>query len=258
MSAITSSLKRRLVAHRGDSDHYPENSLQGFQSALDVGACYVETDIQITNDNVAILSHDASLLKITGHDALVSDCDFDDIKNLSAPYEEKFGHRYADYKLSTLQELSELIARYPNTQLFVEIKHECVVSHGNEALDIVLSAIERIKNQVILISFNYQILQHAKQLCHLPLGWVWPEEMPDDKKELEEKYGAMCAELNPAYVFCDKDELPSKNSLVWRGNWTKAIYTIATMDQFQTYSSMGFSLFETNNITGHNTKIEAL
>lgn len=258
MPTNISSLKSHLVAHRGDSDHYPENSLQGFQSALDVGASFVETDIQITKDNIAILSHDSSLLKITGEDILVSESYFDDIKDLPAAYESKYGKNYSDLKITTLNELSDLIERYPNTQIFVEIKHECVVSHGNEALDIVLSAIDKIKSQVILISFNYQILQHAKKVCDLPLGWVWPENMQSDKNELEEKYDSMCIELKPNYIFCDKDELPSKDSQVWRGDWTKAIYTISTMDEFLSYKSMGFSLFETNNITGHSTELGTL
>ncbi|MBL4763235.1 MAG: hypothetical protein JKY93_11135, partial [Gammaproteobacteria bacterium] len=52
-------LCHRLVAHRGEPDNYPENSLQGFQTALSAGAKFLETDIQITKDDVAILSHDA-------------------------------------------------------------------------------------------------------------------------------------------------------------------------------------------------------
>ena len=55
-----------LVAHRGQPQSYPENSLAGFEHALQAGASYVETDVQITSDGVPVLSHDANLLEISG------------------------------------------------------------------------------------------------------------------------------------------------------------------------------------------------
>lgn len=251
MPIINTALKQRLIAHRGDSDHYPENSLQGFRSALDAGACFVETDIQITKDNVAILSHDSSLKKITGDNILVSECYFNAIKNLAAPYRSKFGDCYADYRLATLTQLCGLISAYPKVKIFVEIKHECVVSHANKALDIVLDAISSIKNQVVLISFNHQILMYAKKVCPIPLAWVWPVDSVANIEQAEHKYAAQCRALNPQYVFCDKDVIPPNNSYFWRGSCLKVIYTIAAIKDYKTYAAMGFNLFETNNITGH-------
>jgi len=249
------TLKRRLVAHRGNSDHFPENSLQGFQSALDVGACFIETDIQITIDDVAILSHDASLKKITGQNLMVADCYFDEIKDLSAAYTSKFDDLFVDFKLTTLTQLCELLEGYPKVTLFLEIKHECVLSHGNNALDIVLEAIHCIKQQVVLISFNYSILQYAKKVCDLPLGWVWPEDITDDLHTDKDNI-LKCQKLNPQYVFCDKDALPQKTSQFWQGHWLKAIYTIADITEYVGYEAMGFRLFETNDISGHSAALE--
>ena len=52
-------------SHRGDEQHYPENSLPGILSAIMLGADVVEIDIRLTKDNIMVLMHDASLKRTT-------------------------------------------------------------------------------------------------------------------------------------------------------------------------------------------------
>ncbi len=52
-------------AHRGDTQNYPENSLEGILSALLLGADVVEIDVRMTKDNILVLMHDASLERTT-------------------------------------------------------------------------------------------------------------------------------------------------------------------------------------------------
>lgn len=51
----------KLIAHRGASAHYPENTLAAFRGALESGCSAVECDVQQTSDGVLILSHDDHL-----------------------------------------------------------------------------------------------------------------------------------------------------------------------------------------------------
>ena len=66
-------MKSILIAHRGEPASWPENSYQGFEAVLRAGVRYIETDVQMTADGVAVLSHDPTLLRITGHDLVVTD-----------------------------------------------------------------------------------------------------------------------------------------------------------------------------------------
>lgn len=50
-----------LQAHRGARALLPENSLEGFKYALDIGVTTLELDIAITKDRVLVLSHDPVL-----------------------------------------------------------------------------------------------------------------------------------------------------------------------------------------------------
>ena len=54
----TSFLHNGVTAHRGNSGEAPENTLQAFQSAVDAGADWIETDVYLTRDRQLVISHD--------------------------------------------------------------------------------------------------------------------------------------------------------------------------------------------------------
>ena len=45
-------------AHRGGSIEAPENTLESFQYALDLGCSYIETDVQLSADGIPYIFHD--------------------------------------------------------------------------------------------------------------------------------------------------------------------------------------------------------
>ena len=54
-----------IIAHRGDSAHRPENTLASFASALELGADFVEFDVQLTADGHVVVMHDPTLDRTT-------------------------------------------------------------------------------------------------------------------------------------------------------------------------------------------------
>jgi glycerophosphoryl diester phosphodiesterase len=60
-------------AHRGDSAHWPENSLSAFQGAIDAGADFIETDLRLTADGVAVACHDAEFSRLCCDSRAVAD-----------------------------------------------------------------------------------------------------------------------------------------------------------------------------------------
>ncbi|MEA9997623.1 glycerophosphodiester phosphodiesterase family protein [Cryobacterium sp. RTS3] len=51
----------RIFAHRGLALNAPENTVLAFSHALASGATHLETDVHVSRDGVAVLSHDARL-----------------------------------------------------------------------------------------------------------------------------------------------------------------------------------------------------
>jgi glycerophosphoryl diester phosphodiesterase len=85
-----------IVAHRGDSFHAPENTLEAARMAYEAGAEAWEFDVQLTRDGVPILLHDSSLRRTTdvasrfasdpraGADFPVGEFDLEEIRQLDA------------------------------------------------------------------------------------------------------------------------------------------------------------------------------
>lgn len=55
---MTNCVHPLIVAHRGASADHPENTSEAFVGAAEQGADYVELDVRVTSDGVAIVNHD--------------------------------------------------------------------------------------------------------------------------------------------------------------------------------------------------------
>jgi glycerophosphoryl diester phosphodiesterase len=53
------------IGHRGDSGNYPEHTLESYQSAIEVGANFIEPDLVATKDGVLIARHEPNLIGTT-------------------------------------------------------------------------------------------------------------------------------------------------------------------------------------------------
>ncbi|HYF47239.1 MAG TPA: glycerophosphodiester phosphodiesterase [Acidimicrobiales bacterium] len=47
-----------VVGHRGAAGHFPDNTLEAFAGAAELGADWVELDVRLSSDGQAVLSHD--------------------------------------------------------------------------------------------------------------------------------------------------------------------------------------------------------
>ena len=51
----------KIIAHRGASHEYPENTLPAFRRAVEIGVDEIETDLVETRDGVIVLHHDETM-----------------------------------------------------------------------------------------------------------------------------------------------------------------------------------------------------
>ena len=107
-------------AHRGDTVHYPDNSIEGIISAWAMGVDCVEIDVVMTKDGVPILFHDEHLNRMTNFESVkgtkvngiqlptsskVSDWTFEQIRCLKLKDGSGGdGSKQTDYVIATLEE----------------------------------------------------------------------------------------------------------------------------------------------------------
>ena len=234
-------MKELLIGHRGEPDSWPENSLAGFAAVLSAGARYVETDVQLTADSIPVLSHDPSLLRVTGQDIVITDTAYEKIRTVPTGYPERFGDRYQTFRLARLDEFVALLKQWPQAKAFVEIKNDSIAVHGQaRVIDTVMNIISPVETQCILISFDYDALAHVRQHYRIPVGWVLPEWSAANQ--------ARAVELGPEYLFCNRKRLPAGSEPLWPRPWQWVIYTINGPVEAYAYLERGSDLIETNAI----------
>ncbi len=137
-----------IIAHRGFSKQYPENTLLAFQKALDAKADYIELDVQLTGDGVLVVNHDDSVKRVTGEDYLVENTDFATLRTLD------FGR---GEKIPTMREVFELCKGKMGVQ--IELK-----SAGTAEPTVKLVTEFAMENEVIFSSFNHSEIAKVKEL----------------------------------------------------------------------------------------------
>ena len=70
------------VAHRGHSIAYPENTLEAYRKAIELGVEMIECDVNITRDGKLVMMHDPTLNRTTNGTGNVSAATWEEIQGL--------------------------------------------------------------------------------------------------------------------------------------------------------------------------------
>ena len=232
-----------LVAHRGYSGRYPENTLLAYQAAYQHGARYMELDLQLTSDHVPVLHHDASMKRMAGIDIDIRDTKLKHFKAMHASYSDRFGDEFLDNEFTTFRKFCKWLAAYPDVTVFVEIKQESIDRFDiplfiDEVHKRILKA--GVESQCIIISFNHEVLEYTRKVSTMLTGWVLPHWNHEIKKQLDE--------LRPEFVFCDKVLLPANDDDIWQGPWQWAIYNLDDVVSATKMANRKIPFLETNQI----------
>ena len=109
-----------VAAHRGWCSEYPENTMEAFRAAVELGVDQIETDVRMTKDGVLVLIHDDLVDRTTNGTGKVSEMTFDELRALDAGI--KKDEKFAGAKVPTLIELMELVKDHPTMTLDLELK----------------------------------------------------------------------------------------------------------------------------------------
>ncbi len=228
----------QLVAHRGYTLHYPENTLLALQKAVRAGACYVEFDVQLTADGIPVLLHDATLQRMAGVDLAIHEVTLEEARAHVFSEPKRFGTTFDNVRIATLAEVVRFLRATPKTRAFVEIKRASLREFGVErVMSAILNELPSISNQCTLISFDESALRFARKHSALPIGWVF-EPWSEDAMNV-------ARDLRPEFIFTDADTLPPAVATLPPGPWQWAIYEVADPEVALSLAARGAALVET-------------
>ena len=94
-NGINSNAAEHLVAHRGYTQYFPENTLLAIQGALDVGAKFIEIDIQLSADKHPMLFHDRDLMRLCQEKGTIHDYELAQLKTFSNHSPDRFEMKFS-------------------------------------------------------------------------------------------------------------------------------------------------------------------
>ena len=164
------------VAHRGHSIAYPENTLEAYRKAIELGVEMIECDVNITRDGTLVMMHDPTLDRTTTGTGRVSASTWEEIQRLDAG--ERLKPEFAGVRVPSTEETLLLYKEAGILSCF-EVKG----GDGDESDRIALALLDLfVKHDMLdtafMSSYHHEALHLAKSRCAELL--LAPERLPDD------------------------------------------------------------------------------
>ncbi len=182
------SPKFLVIAHRGDSGTFPENTLPSFRSAVQLGADLVELDYYHSTDGVPFVFHDKTLNRtsdattVLGRDKIPADSlHWQDLQRLDAG--AWFDARFRGTKIPNLEEALETIQK--GSMTLIERKS------GDAATCINLLREKQLLDHVVVQSFDWKYVSDCHRLApDLVLAALGSKELTPEKLDEIQRTGS--------------------------------------------------------------------
>ncbi len=148
-----------MVAHRGFSSIYPENTLPAFEGAAEAGFDGYELDIHTTKDGKWVVIHDDTVDKMTDSSGEVETFTFEEIRKLKIDGGKGIKN-YPDLKIPTLEEALAVCDSYDIFPV-IEIK-KCDAKYL-PSLKALLDE-KGLSEKAVIISFTEEYLEAYRAL----------------------------------------------------------------------------------------------
>jgi glycerophosphoryl diester phosphodiesterase len=132
-----------VIAHRGASGEEKENTLPAFERAIDVGADYLECDVQASSDGGLVVFHDLKLDRLTPAKGPLRNRSLAELRELGIP---------------TLAEVVELAAG--RIGVMAELKSPWLYRRH----DIVGGTLRHLGPEAVVVSFSRRAILEARRL----------------------------------------------------------------------------------------------
>lgn len=216
-----------VIAHRGASEGWPENTIPAFMAGIDQGADMIETDVHMSADGELIIMHDTTVDRTTDARSLYPGRTDRSIGAMNAAQIATLdagnwkGAQFAGIRVPRLAEVLTLV-HDTRTGLLLEVKHperypgiaEAII----DSLRAVPNYLERAlaAGMLVVQSANWSFISEFHRLApEIPVG-VLGRPCPDELQD----FADWVDQVNPEFRAADEDFLAAvhelgMSSLVW-------------------------------------------
>jgi glycerophosphoryl diester phosphodiesterase len=165
-----------VYAHRGASFELPENTLEAFGLALELGADAIETDAHMTRDGRIVLSHDPTGERAAGVRRAISDATLAEVRtwDVGARFVPRRPGRFTVGQRFRMPTLDEALEAYPDVVFNVDAK-QVVPDMIPTLIRSIRSA--KAEDRVRIASFSTRNLARARALGYAGETGLSPNEV---------------------------------------------------------------------------------
>ena len=186
-----------VTAHRGGTVRSMENTLAAIREAIDEGAQFAEIDVQMSRDEVLVVTHDSDFSRQAGVAKKVWDLTYDEIRAI--PLIRSGSNPNAADHAPRFEELLD-VAR-GRIHLNVELKY-----YGNHQPRLAERVVEAVRakamaNQVIIQSLHYAGLEEVRRLApEIPIGYLFSVNAREPKRLDVDFLSAQIGRVNGPFI----------------------------------------------------------
>lgn len=168
-----------IIAHRGNHEKAPENTIAAFENAIQIGVDYVEIDLRTSKDSQLVVMHDATLDRMTDSKGLVSQCSFDSLKKIKV-----YNKEHPDFGFHSIPLFEDvLVICKSKINIYLDFKNASV----QQAYQLLVKH-QMEKHVVVYINSITQLFEWNKIAPQIPLILSLPKNVQN--KESLEKFTA--------------------------------------------------------------------
>lgn len=152
--------RTKVWGHRGASGYAPENTLEAFRLAAEMGADGVELDVQITKDGELVVAHDERIDRVSDGSGLIADYTLEELKQFN------FNKTHPEFaEVCRIPTLREVFWCLKDTGLTVNIELKTGVNFypGIEEKVVCLVREMGYENRVLYSSFNHHSVLNIRK-----------------------------------------------------------------------------------------------
>lgn len=149
----------KSIAHRGFSSTAPENTLPAYILAKEKCFSYVECDIALTKDGIAVLLHDETIDRTSDGSGNIAELTYEEL--LQYDFGSWKGSKYAGTKIPTFVEFI-VLCKELGLHPYIEIKNDA--TYTQEQINSLVEIVEEhgMADNCTWISFNVTYLEYVK------------------------------------------------------------------------------------------------
>ena len=164
-----------VIAHRGASGHAPENTLSAFQRAVELGATFIETDLQVTRDGRFVAMHDDTVDRTTNGSGELAEFTLDELRQVDAGL--WFDREFMGERVPTLTEILQF-SNKNDVVFYLELKYPALTGMDHSLVAALREA--QSSARTIVISFDPATLLPLRRIdASIMLGFLVEDQHPD-------------------------------------------------------------------------------